>query len=178
MARIAFNHDWAYRLPQGPFAPMQGPQDPPVAVTLPHDALRDTRRTPDAPGGGATAYHPQGAFTYLKTFDVPSDWDGRLVSLEVQGAFRHAMVFVNDEFAGNRADGYTRFFVDLTPYLRFGEPNAVRIEVRSGQDSRWYSGSGLHRPVLLHVTDALRIPPDGVVVTTERVEPGMAVVDV
>ena len=73
------------------------------------------------------------------------------VRLEFQGAYRHAMVFVNEEFAGNRASGYARFLVDITPYLRFGGSNQVRVEVRSGQDSRWYSGCGLHRPVVLHV---------------------------
>lgn len=36
-------------------------------------------------------------------------------------------------------------YTDL-PFLRLGEANEVRVEVRSGQDSRWYSGCGLHRP--------------------------------
>ncbi len=178
MTGIPFNDDWAYRAPLGPFAAAEGSAAEPMPVRLPHDALRDAVRTPDAPGKGAGAYYPQGAFTYLKTFAVPEAWRGKLVRLEIQGAYRRAQVFCNDEFAGNRADGYARFFVDLTPYLGFGEDNTLRIEVRSGQDSRWYSGAGLHRPVLLHVDEPVHIVPDGVTVTTLRVEDDQAVVDV
>jgi len=174
---ISFTSDWAHRAPRGPFA-SAGEADAPIAVRLPHDALRDERRSPDAAGKGAGAYYPPLARTYVKSFDVPREWEGRIVRLEVQGAYRRAQVFVNDEFAGNRADGYARFFVDLTPFLRFGEPNELRIEVRSGEDSRWYSGAGLHRPVLLHVDEPVHIAPDGVTVSTVRVEEDQAVVDV
>ncbi|MHA6526062.1 glycoside hydrolase family 2 TIM barrel-domain containing protein [Tessaracoccus sp. G1721] len=178
MNAIPFNDDWTYRLPLGPFAAANGEDAQPTPVRLPHDALRDTDRTPEAPGKGAGAYYPHAGFTYLKAFQAPEEWRGKLVRLEIQGAYRRAQVFLNDEFAGNRADGYARFFVDLTPYLRYGQENALRIEVRSGQDSRWYSGSGLHRPVVLHVDDPVHVVPDGVTVTTVRVEDDQAVVDV
>ena len=178
MTAQSFNTGWSYRRPLGPFAAVQAVEATPTPVTLPHDALRDADRSPDAVGKGAGAYYPPGAYTYLKTFDVPANWTERAVQLEFQGAFRHAMVFVNDELAGNRADGYARFFVDVKPYLRFGEANEVRVEVRSGQDSRWYSGCGLHRPVLLHVDEPVHIVPDGVRVTTLDVEADQAVVEV
>ena len=105
--------------------------------------------------------YPPGAYSYLTTFEAPVDWADRVVRLEFQGAVRHALVFVNDELAGNRADGYARFLVDIRPYLRLGGANEVWVEVRSGQDSRWYSGCGLHRPVALHVDDPVHIVPDG-----------------
>jgi beta-galactosidase len=175
---IPFNDGWAYRRPLGPFAGVGGDEPAPAAVRLPHDALRDAERRPDVPGKGAGAYYPPGAFTYLKSFAVPADWEGRLVRLELQGAFRRAQVFLNDEFAGNRAEGYARFFVDLTPYLKYGQDNELRVEVRSGEDSRWYSGTGLHRPVLLHVDAPVHVVPDGVQVSTVRIEADQAIVDV
>lgn len=177
MALISFNEGWEYRRPVGPFGGL-GKEDILVQARLPHDALRDAERRADVPGRGAGAYYPPGAYTYLKTFAVPMEWVGKLVRLELQGAFRRAQVFLNDELAGNRADGYARFFVDLTPYLQYGQENVLRIEVRSGQDSRWYSGAGLHRPALLHVSAPLHVVPDGVTVTTVRVEEDQAVVDV
>lgn len=178
MVGVPFTDGWSYRAPLGPFAAASGEDAELTDVRLPHDALRDAPRAPDVPSRGGGAYYPTAAYTYLKTFDVPADWAGRIVRLELQGAFRHAMVFCNDELAGNRADGYARFFVDLTPYLRFGAPNTLRVEVRSGQDSRWYAGAGLHRPVLLHVDEPVHIAPDGVRVTTVRVEEDQAVVEV
>jgi len=178
MSITSFTGDWIVRAPRGPFAAVQGGVDDSTSVTLPHDALRDADRSPDAPARGRAAYYPAGAFSYVKTFDVPAAWAGRVVRLEVQGAFRHAMVFLNDEFAGNRADGFARFFVELTPFLRFGETNTLRFEVRSGQDSRWYAGAGLHRPVLLHIDEPTHIEPDGVRITTVRLEDDQAVLEV
>ena len=173
-----FGRDWLCRTSLGPFAAVGGEQVELTAVTLPHDALRDTDRSADAPGRGAGAYFPPGSFTYLKTFPVPEGWADKAVSLELQGAYRHAMVFLNDELAGNRADGYARFLVDLKPYLRVGADNELRVEVRSGQDSRWYSGCGLHRPVLLHVNELVHVVPDGVRITTLDLEPDLAVLEV
>jgi beta-galactosidase len=178
MTTTTFTDGWSYRTPRGPFAAADDTAVAATPVRLPHDALRDADRSPQAPSKGGAAYAPAGAYTYLKDFDVPADWAGKVVRLEVQGAYRRAMVFLNDEFAGNRADGFARFFVDLTPYLRFGTANTLRIEVRSGEDSRWYAGAGLHRPVLLHVDDAVHIVPDGVRVTTVRVEADQAVLEV
>jgi hypothetical protein len=178
MTREPFNADWAYRQSLGPFAAVQGASAVPTPVTLPHDALRDAERAADVPSRGASAYYPPGAYAYLKTFEVPADWAERVVSLEFQGAYRHAMVFVNDQLAGNRADGYARFLVNIKPFLRYGDSNEVRVEVRSGQDSRWYSGAGLHRPVFLHVNHPLHIALDGVRITTLDVEPDQAVVEV
>ncbi|SMO75198.1 glycoside hydrolase family 2 TIM barrel-domain containing protein [Propioniciclava tarda] len=175
--RIEFDHDWFVRTPLGPFAVVQGVTADPKPVTLPHDALRDAERTPGAPARGASAYYPNGAYTYLKTFDVPAEWANCLVRLEFQGAMRHAMVYVNDELAGNRSDGYARFWVDATPFLREGA-NELRVEVRTGEDSRWYSGAGLHRSVVLHVDELVHVAPDGVTVTTVRVDDGQAVVEV
>lgn len=176
MTVLTFNDGWQVRQPVGPFTGAFG-ETPTRAVRLPHDALRDETRTPDAPGKGAGAYYPRGAYTYLKTFEVPEEWRGKTIALEVQGAFRRAQVFVDDELAGNRADGYARFLVDLTPYLRFGATSTLRIEVRAGEDSRWYSGAGLHRAVLLHVDEPVHIVPDGVRIDTVRIEDDQAVVE-
>ncbi|MCL1899564.1 MAG: glycoside hydrolase family 2, partial [Promicromonosporaceae bacterium] len=180
MTTLPLLDGWAYRRPIGPFEGADPGTSIPEAipVRLPHDALRDVARTPDAPGRGAGAYYPNAAFTYVRTLAVPREWEGKVVRLEVQGAMRRAQVFLNNEFAGVRADGYARFFVDLTPYLLFGQDNTLRIEVRTGEDSRWYSGAGLIRPVYLHVDEPVHVAPDGVRVTTVRVEDDQAVVEV
>ncbi len=169
---------WTVRTPVGPFAAVNEEGADAIAVRLPHDAMRDLDRSPDAPSKGASAYYPPAAFTYRRALDVPAEWRGRRVRLEIEGAFRRAQVFVDDELAGNRADGYARFFVDLTPYLRWGGTSELRIEVRAGEDSRWYSGCGLHRPVRLHVDRPIHVVPDGVRVVTERIEDDQAVLAV
>ncbi|MEN2742463.1 glycoside hydrolase family 2 TIM barrel-domain containing protein [Microbacterium sp. X-17] len=176
MTAIPFTSDWQVRRPLGPF---DGAGEPVAAtsVRLPHDALRDEPRSANAPARGATAYYPRGAYTYLKTFAAPAAWAGRPVRLEIQGAFRRAQVFVNDELAGNRADGYARFFVDLGPFLRYGAENVLRIELRAGEDSRWYSGAGLHRGVVLHVDEPVHVVPDGLDVDTVLLDEGGAILE-
>ena len=120
-----FNTGWSYRQPLGPFAAAQGEPPTPIPVTLPHDALRDAERSPDVPAKGAGAYYPPGAYTYLKTFDAPPDWVDKTVQLEFR-ASTAAMVFVNDEFAGQppmgtRASSSTQA---VLPQRR----NEVRVE--------------------------------------------------
>jgi len=177
MTRMPLSDGWRVRRASGPFSAVSG-EPAADAVRLPHDALRDVARTPDAPGRGAQAYYPGGAFTYLRELEVPDEWRDRTVVLELQGVFRRAQVFVDDELVGNRADGYARFFLELTPYLRYGSTSTLRIEARAGEDSRWYSGAGLHRPVALYVLRPVHVVPDGVVVETKSIEDEEAVVEV
>ena len=177
MTRMSLTDGWRVRRASGPFSAVGG-ELAADSVRLPHDALRDVPRTPDAPGRGAQAYYPGGAFTYLRELDVPEEWRDRTVVLELQGVFRRAQVFVDDELVGNRADGYARFFLELSPYLRYGATSTLRVEARAGEDSRWYSGAGLHRPVALHVLRPVHIVPDGVVTETTSIEGGDAVVEV
>ncbi|MDN4490294.1 glycoside hydrolase family 2 TIM barrel-domain containing protein [Demequina sp. SYSU T00068] len=176
MATFTLTDGWTCGPFRGPFAAIGGPADD-AAVSLPHDAMRGLERSPDVPARGAAAYHPGAAVSYRRRLDVPAAWADRVVRLEVQGAFRHAQVFVNDQLAGSRAEGYARFWVDLTPFLVEGA-NELRIETRAGEDSRWYSGAGLHRPVVLHVDPLIHVAPDGVRVTTLGVDAGVAAVEV
>lgn len=177
MTRISLTDGWRVRRASGPFSAIDG-EPAAEEIRLPHDALRDVERRPDVAARGAAAYYPGGAFTYLRELHVPDEWRDRTVVLELQGVFRRAQVFVDDELAGNRADGYARFFVELSPYLRHGSTSTLRIEARAGEDSRWYSGAGLHRPVALHVLRPVHIVPDGVVVETTSIDDDEAVIEV
>lgn len=178
MTTIALQHHWTVSSFEGPFAAVMEGRAEQRRVSVPHDALRDAPRSPDARGGGAGAYFGAGAFTYRRTLSVPEEWRGQTLQLEIEGAQRRAQVFVNNELAGNRADGYARFFVDITPFVHFGEDNEVRIEVRSAEDSRWYAGAGLHRAVNLHVDPLAHVVPDGVAITTLDVADGIAQIEV
>ena len=95
--------------------------------------------------GPSTGYFPSGCVEYSKTLRVPQDWREKRVSIEFQGVYRDAMVFVNSMYARQRRNGYVPFRVPLDPYLRYGDANTIRVEARSHQDSRWYSGLGIYR---------------------------------
>lgn len=176
MTRQPFNRHWTVRPKTSIFAQLGGPAIDAGDVTLPHDALLTEERSAENPG--KTAYFPSGAYEYTKTFDVPESYRAKRVAIEFQGAHRDAMVYVNDAFAGQRPFGYSAFTVELDDYLRYGEENSVRVEVRSHDDSRWYTGAGLYREATLIVTDLVRIGFDGPRVTTPDIDEGRAIVEI
>jgi len=159
-----------------PFAQLQTAVGDGTPVTLPHDALISLPRSADASSGGRTGYFPDGAFEYVKGFDVPEEWRGKRVTLEFQGVYRDAMVYVNGTFAAQRPSGYSPFEVALDPFLRYGETNTVRVDARTHDDSRWYSGAGIYRDVTLRVTDLAHL--GDVRIATPDIEAERAVVEV
>lgn len=175
MSDTSFNADWIVRPKTSIFAQLRAGAGADVTVTLPHDAVLGSERSPD--GASAQAFFPGGTFEYLKKFDVPLQWQDKRVALHFHGAYRDAMVFVNDAFVAQRPAGYSEFFVELDPYLKYGTTNTVRVETRSRDDSRWYTGSGLYRDVGLLVTPAVHIAPRGVTVTTPDVDDERAVIE-
>jgi beta-galactosidase len=91
----------------------------------------------------------------------------------------NAEVFLNEHYLGRHPYGYTTFTHDLSPYLRYGAENTLKVVVdNAGQlNSRWYSGSGIYRPVWLIVTEPVHVAHWGVYVTTPEVSPEQAAVD-
>ena len=175
MFETTFNDGWIVRPKTSIFAQLRAGAERDVPVTLPHDAVLMTDRSPE--GSGAQAFFPGGTFEYLKHFDAPEAWRDKRVALHFHAAYRDAMVFVNDAFVAQRPSGYSEFFVELDPYLHYGAVNTVRVETRARDDSRWYTGAGLHRDVRLLVTSPTHIAPRGVTVTTPDVDDERAVVE-
>jgi beta-galactosidase len=175
--RASFNADWAAGPGLTGFASVAGRSGPAKrAVTLPYDAIRDLPRSADSGEGPATGNFPGGLFEYSKTFDVPAAYGNKSVTLEFEGVYRDAMVFINGEFAAQRPNGYTNFYVKADPYLRPGEANTIRVQARAHKDSRWYTGAGIHRDTKLIVGELVHVALDGVRITTPDVDGERAVV--
>lgn len=145
----------------------------PSPVTVPHDAMLAGGRSADA--GSHTGYFRGGAWQYEKAFDVPQDWATQRVTLEFEGVYRDAMVYVNGGFAGQWAGGYSIFHVAVDPYLEYGRPAVVRVEAQAHADSRWYSGAGIHRPVHLLVGGIVHVTPTGPRVATPQIDAELGV---
>ena len=71
-----------------------------------------------------------------------------------------------------------RFHFQLNDCLKpAGEKNVLAVYVKNiGENSRWYSGSGIYRHVWLRATEPLNIPVWGVFVTTPEVSAEKAAV--
>ena len=143
------------------------------AVRVPHDAMREERRGPDAPTGSAGAYFFGGTYCYERGLDVPEAWAHKRVLLMFEGVMGHATVLINDIEVAEHAYGYTEFGVDITNRLTLGTTARLAVVADNAQqpNSRWYAGSGLYRPVWLVVQDEHAIAYRGVSVETISVDP-------
>jgi beta-galactosidase len=174
--RESFNADWTAGPGLTGFASVAGRSAAKAPVTLPYDAIRDLARSADSDEGPRTGNFPGGLFEYSKTFDVPEAYRDKSVALEFEGVYRDAMVYINGEFVAQRPNGYTNFYVKADPFLRYGEPNLVRVQARAHQDSRWYTGAGIYRNTKLIVAELVHVALDGVRITTPDVDAERAVV--
>lgn len=172
-----FNDGWTVRRKVSGFVDLLGGDDTATAVTLPHDAMRELPRSSEESGGPSTAFFPGGEVEYTKRFFVPTAWRQQRVSIEFEGVYRDAMIYVNGEFAGQWRYGYSVFRIALDAHLRYGEENSISVEARAHRDSRWYSGLGIYRDVRLVVAPLAHIADDRVRITTPDVDAERAVVE-
>ena len=175
MSRIALSRGW--KLARVPTSNEWSSQQTGKSVDAPHDAMIGLPRSAKNPSGPSGAYYPGSEAAYEKTLSVPEEWRGKVVLLESDGIYMNATVRVNRNIAARQPYGYSPFVADLTPYLRAGEDNLLRVTAdNSAQpNSRWYSGTGMIRDLWLHVLDPLHFAVWGTAVTTS-LEEGAAVV--
>jgi beta-galactosidase len=137
------------------------------AVTLPHDWAIEGPFLTTGPYGGMGRLKTWGPVWYRHRLDIPAGDRGKTIFLDVGGAMSYASVWVNGHLAGGWPYGYNSFRIDLTPWLRPGEPNQLAIRLDNPPESaRWYPGAGLYRDVWLTKTAPVHVGQWGVTVTT------------
>ena len=81
---------------------------------------------------------------------MPEELVGKHLVLEFESVYHNAEVFLNGEKLMERPYGYTYFYVELDGHLKAGENELTVVAHNSDQpNSRWYSGTGIFRPVWL-----------------------------
>jgi beta-galactosidase len=179
MQKQSFNQDWRFHL-DGPKDNRRTKLDESSwrVLNLPHDWSIEMERHPDNPSAASNGFFPMGRGRYRKTFQAAEEWRGKKVLVEFEGVYMNAEVFLNEHYLGRHPYGYTSFTHDLTPYLKIGEENVLLVVAdNEGQlNSRWYSGSGIYRPVWLIVANPVHIAHWGVFVTTPEISSESALV--
>ena len=149
------------------------------SVMLPHDAMLHEKRDPKAESGSAGAFFPGGVFCYERKIMLTEDQVQMHLTLEFEGAYKNAEVFVNGQEVYQAAYGYSPFFVILDGHIKAGE-NTILVKTDNSQqpDSRWYSGAGIYRPVWLHIQPKDHIAIEGIRVKTVSIDPTVMEVSV
>lgn len=171
MQQIDFCKDWKFR---------KKGEAGCTCVTLPHDAMIYEERSAECESGSAGAYFPGGIYEYEKEFEVPSEWKGKKILIRFEGIYRKAEIAVNGVYVGKIMDGYTERTFELTSILQYGAKNTMKAVVDNSEvpNSRWYSGSGIYRPVTLFVLEPEHIELDGIRINTISYAPAKIAVSV
>ncbi|MET9666446.1 glycoside hydrolase family 2 TIM barrel-domain containing protein [Streptomyces sp. NPDC006475] len=167
---IGLDGTWRFQLLPAPDAPLAdhwstlevpgvwtmqdaGASDPPhytnVTMPWPH-------HPPASPAANPTGVHE-------RDIDIPADWAGRRIVLQVGAAESVLIVEVDGQAVGIGKDSHLASEFDLTGVVRPGERSTLRLTVVKWSDSshiedqdQWWHG-GITRSVLLYTTDPLHL---------------------
>ncbi|HPG41328.1 MAG TPA: glycoside hydrolase family 2 TIM barrel-domain containing protein [bacterium] len=159
-------------------------------LDVPHDwSIEDLPTTTDkkqigpfseeSPGQASAGHVVGGTAWYRKHFRLDAD-STKIVTIHFDGVYMDSDIWLNGHHLGKHPYGYTPFGFELTPYLNRPEAdNVLAVQVKNeGQNSRWYSGSGIYRHVWLTVTEPVHVQKWGVVITTPEITEQSATVRV
>ena len=165
MKKLDFNGDWTCRSLKGDLEA--------YPVRLPHDAMRAERRVPDSLGEGNIGFFEGGDYEYRKVFTMPEEAKGKHLELEFEGMYHDPAITVNGQKVDAPPYGYTDFSIDLDGLLNEDGENEITVIAHNADqpNSRWYSGTGIYRPVWLWTGGEKRIIRDGIRVTTLSIAP-------
>jgi hypothetical protein len=174
---LPFNLDWRFHLGEIEKASYKGYDDSAwETVTLPHDWA--VTKPFDENCSSGTGYLPGGVGWYRKRFEL-KELGQEHVFITFGGVYKHARVWVNSNYLGMRAYGYSTFTFDITEFVQPGSNViCVRCEHNYLADSRWFTGNGIYRDVTLTITSPAHFEFDGVFVSTVSLTEGEAVLSV
>jgi len=131
-------------------------------VALPHDFASDQPIEADA--NIDQGYRKRGIAWYRNTLRFEHSDRGKSVELQLDGAATLATVWFNGTLVCHNYSGYNSAYIDLTPYLTYGDvvnSLVVRVDAQAMQ-GWWYEGAGLYRNAWIVKRAATHIITDGV----------------
>jgi beta-galactosidase len=140
-------------------------------VTIPHTWNTFDGQDGPAPGSDPKlnvkrANYFRGPCWYVRPLDVLAEWKGKRIFLRFEAAATVAKVYLNGQPLGEHRGAFTAFCFELTPHVKWGQMNEVRVQVDNShfEDVAPLTGDfnmngGIYRPVWLIVTDPVCVTP-------------------
>lgn len=167
-----FNGDWKFNLGDVENASQKEFDDSAWDdIQLPHDFSMDQEFS--AQYEAESGFLPGGTGWYRKSVIFPEDYNGKTLTLNFDGVYNHAYVYVNGTKIGENFYGYNDFSLDISDYVTCDGQTENVIAVKAVNEfpsSRWYSGSGIYRDVTLTVSGDIHVADKGTYVTTPNLE--------
>lgn len=167
MKKIRLTQNWLFW--------KEGHEDQKATVAIPHDAMILEERSPECVNGTATGFLPGGIYYYETTIFGENEWKDCRLLLEFEGVYMNSTVYLNGEEIGTRYYGYSNFFIDISERILLNQNNVLKVVADNSEcpNSRWYSGSGIYRPVNLYIGPNDSIEPGSVKITTLSIDPAV-----
>ena len=144
-------------------------------MDVPHDFSIEGAKVKSS--SDAQAYLEGGLGYYRKKFTVPASMEssttnpGRRITIDFEGVYQNSVVYLNGEKIGSYPSGYTGFALDITNKVKYGEENVLVVKVQNMSPSgRWYTGSGIIRPVHLLIDNQAHFNRNAITLTTPTLE--------
>jgi beta-galactosidase len=180
MQRRNLSRNWHFHLSDTNASRWEKPDESQWRILdLPHDWSIELPRDPKNISGTSGGYFPMGHGWYHKTLTLDESWQDKKIFVEFEGVYMNASVWLNHHCLGRHPYGYTSFKFDLTPYIDWSGTNTLKVYVDNTHqlNSRWYSGSGIYRPVWLMVANPVHVAHWGVYITTPEISDEFATVN-
>ncbi len=178
MIKESFNRNWQFRKSTGSvFESLMGNPAQSEEVDLPHDASIHEKRSSEDPSGSGNGFFHEYSCIYEKTW-TPEEADrDKIFTLEFEGVYQNAFLYVNHAFVAKHPYGYGNFYADITKYLEIGRPNQVQVVVKNaGPSGRWYTGGGIYRDVHIMKADRMHFSCTGIHLAVTDLEQDQAVI--
>ncbi|MFI2347778.1 glycoside hydrolase family 2 TIM barrel-domain containing protein [Streptomyces sp. NPDC019443] len=167
---LSLDGEWRFQLLPAPDAPLT---DSWSRLEVPGAWTMQDAGAPDLPHYTNVtmpwAHHPPASPTanptgvHEREADIPAEWAGRRIVLQVGAAESVLIVEVDGQAVGVGKDSHLASEFDLTGVVRPGERSTVRLTVVKWSDAthiedqdQWWHG-GITRSVLLYATDPLHL---------------------
>ena len=138
-------------------------------VDVPHDFSIEGNKVLSSVD--SQAYLQGGLGWYRKKFTVPSSLRGKTIAIDFEGVYQNSVVYLNGKEVGSYPSGYTGFALDVTEDLKYGSQNVLVVKVQNMSPSgRWYTGSGITRPVHLVVDNSAHFNRNGITLNTPNLK--------
>lgn len=187
---IDFNGEWKFRI-----AELEDAHNPEFddsswkTVDLPHDWSTEDYNLQDSlhvgpffknePRGADIGYLRTGTCWYRKEWKTPKGLGENQVILNFDGVQTQMELWINGKLVGENMYGYSPLNFNITEYLnKSGKTNVLAVKtVNSGENSRWFAGGGIYRPVRISILHPVSVADWGLFVTTPAVTKSQATIN-
>ena len=130
-------------------------------VSVPHDFV--SFQPVGEHDNGAQGFRPRGYAWYRNTLRFEESDRGKSIELQLDGISTLATIWFNGIMVCHSTSGYVSNYIDLTPFIVYGDVNTLAIRVDAHMlEGWWYEGGGIYRHAWVVKRNPVHIRTDGV----------------